>query len=99
VRKLVIQAAATAEAVASAARLEAIEPGLGEHFRTELNKGMAKIREQPQMFRQIEPGIGQCRVAGFPYAIVFREWEIEQAVEVLAVMHLAREPGYWRARL
>ena len=33
----------------------------------------------------------------FPYALLYRVWN--EQIEILAVMHLSRKPGYWADRL
>lgn len=52
------------------------------------------------------PAVGAPYVAGtrrllarrFPYAVVYRV-RGEQVVEIVAVAHYRRRPGYWRRRL
>jgi hypothetical protein len=46
-------------------------------------------------FAQIEPGIRKCRLTTFPYALIFRG---DQDIDIIAVMHLRRQPGYWKDR-
>ncbi len=51
----------------------------------------------PEINRPFEGNLRKCRFDVFPYALVYR---IEDAdnLQVIAVMHLSREPGYWRNR-
>ncbi len=45
--------------------------GLGDRFLDATESGILKIRESPGRFRQIEQNLYQCRIAGFPYAIIY----------------------------
>lgn len=43
-----------------------------------------------------ESGIRRAMLARFPFTIVYHE--LEDEVEVVAVMHQRRHPGYWKHR-
>ena len=45
----------------------------------------------------LDPPVRRALVPGFPYALVFVVGE--DAIEVLAVAHQHRMPGYWLYRL
>jgi plasmid stabilization system protein ParE len=52
--------------------------------------------EAPTSFPEVEPGVRRRFVFHrFPYAVLFRV--LDDEVQVVAVMHLHRRPGYWRA--
>jgi hypothetical protein len=48
------------------------------------------------MHRLFEGRLRKCRFDVFPYALIFRIQGDE--LQVLAVMHMSRQPGYGRAR-
>ena len=52
------------------------------------------IRVFPLMCRLIEADLRQCRVMRFPYGLIYRLRGEE--IQIVAVMHLHREPGYWK---
>ena len=87
---------ARAEFHQSARYYELQEAGLGRRFVEAVRAAVQQIRQRPGMYREIEKGIRQCLVVRFPYGIIFHE--PEGKVEILAVMHLHREPGYWKER-
>jgi len=81
----------------AAAYYESRKPGVGSAFTIEVEATIARILERPDRFRTIHKGVHTCRTRTFPYAILYT---IEQgALLIVAVMHLRREPGYWRKRI
>src|SRR6516165_11600252 len=70
---------------------------IGERFLDAVESAILKIRETPERFRQLEPNLFHCRVAGFPYAIIYKVTKTE--LVILAVRHDRRRPDYWRSRL
>lgn len=50
----------------------------------------------PWIHRCFEGDLRKCRFEVFPYALVFRIRGEE--LQVIAVMHMSRNPGYWRGR-
>jgi hypothetical protein len=43
--------------------------------------------------------VRRCRTNKFPYGIVYMLEDNEHTIIIVAVMHLHREPGYWKDRL
>ena len=73
------------------------ELGLRREFAGEVALALKRVQAQPDLHREVEGGVRKCRVTRFPYALLYRVGESE--IEIVAVMHLHREPGYWRIRL
>ena len=69
---------------------------LGRQFFVSIHDSIDHIQSFPSLYREIEPGIRQCRVSRFPYGLIYRAREDE--IQIIAVMHLHREPGYWKTR-
>jgi hypothetical protein len=55
------------------------------------------MAKQPDRFAFLEKPVRRVRIAGFPYRIVYEE--LADCVQVLAIMHDSRKPGYWKKRL
>ena len=56
-----------------------------------------RVSEAPERWRIIEEDVHRCLTRVFPFGILYT---IEpDCVLIVAVMHLSREPGYWRHRL
>ena len=89
-------AEARAEADAAAAFYNDKQPGLAQRFLDNLEEALHRIQRHPQAYRQVEGEIRKCRVAHFPYGVIYRARS--DFIEIIAVMHLRRSPGYWTQR-
>lgn len=72
-------------------------PGLGESFFQEITTAISRIREAPNTWPDYRQGTRRFLVHRFPFAIIYSQRSV--GLLVIAVMHLKRRPGYWRARL
>lgn len=70
--------------------------GLGDRFLTEVHEAVRKIQAFPETWIHISKASRRCRVAGFPYGLIYQV--VSDEILILAVMHLARRPGYWQER-
>jgi plasmid stabilization system protein ParE len=87
---------AHAEYLEAASFYESRRAGLGAAFSFAVEGAIQRIIDAPERWREIEQDIRTCRTHTFPYAILYT---IEpNSILILAVMHLHREPGYWRDR-
>jgi plasmid stabilization system protein ParE len=88
--------------MAEAARwYEAHHVGLGIEFLDAIDTAVARIAETPRM-GSLVPGvpdqtIRRRAVRRFPYHVVYME--LSDRLQVLAVAHARRRPGYWVGRL
>jgi toxin ParE1/3/4 len=87
---------ARAEAEAAAAFYKEVHPGLAQRFVDELEEALHRIQRHPRAYRHVEAGSRKCRVEHFPYGVIYRERA--GAIEIIAIMHLRRSPGYWKQR-
>jgi plasmid stabilization system protein ParE len=72
-------------------------PGLGLEFLDELDRAVRRVVDFPLLFPEIERGIRRCRLARFPYGLIYGV--DGETIVVLAVAHLHRQPRYWIGRL
>jgi toxin ParE1/3/4 len=86
---------ALAEAEAAAAFYRERQSVLALRFLSNLDEALDRISLNPRIYREVDPGVRKCRMKAFPYAIVYR---CDKTIEILAVMHLRRQPGFWRDR-
>jgi toxin ParE1/3/4 len=83
--------------MAEAARFyESHRAGLGQAFLRSVGDAVAEIREHPGRWPLIDNISRRRLVRRFPYALIYRDDPDE--IMILAVMHLHRQPGYWRDR-
>jgi len=97
VKPLRVRPEAADEIRESAHFYEARRSNLGKRFVAGVESSFERIRSSPSSFRIIEGNVRCCRIQRFPFGVVFREES--QFVEIVAVMHFKRRPGYWHDRL
>ncbi|HVQ39426.1 MAG TPA: type II toxin-antitoxin system RelE/ParE family toxin [Pyrinomonadaceae bacterium] len=70
---------------------------LALRFVSAVEEAIWKIAEAPERWRIVEEDVHRGLTHVFPYGILYT---IESDfVLIVAVMHLSREPGYWKHRL
>jgi len=75
---------------------EKVQPGLGFDFAVEVYFTIQRVTSFPMAWPIIEDKIRRCLVNRFPYGILY--YLEKDTVFILAVMHLHREPDYWKKR-
>ena len=89
--------AAEAEHLESVAYFESKRPGLGATYLTEFEKILKEVCKSPTRYAiKLNPDIRHRGMKKFPFTILFRE--VEGTVQILAVAHHRRRPGYWLGR-
>jgi plasmid stabilization system protein ParE len=70
--------------------------GLGGRFIAAFRHRTSEIIESPRRWPLIR-GARRVLVGPYPYAIIYREISDDE-LEIVAVAHLKRRPGYWAER-
>jgi plasmid stabilization system protein ParE len=71
--------------------------GLGARYHSATMLAITSACQTPLRFRVVRPpDIRKVSLRGFPYSVIYRE--ADSVVQVLAVAHHRREPGYWARR-
>ena len=68
-----------------------------ERFLDELEEVIKRIDSDPGQFPGYAFGTRKALLDRFPYLVIFRE--TAKGVEIIAVAHGRRRPGYWRDRV
>ena len=76
---------------------ESREPGLGQDFSIEVHSAIENILSYPNAWPILEGDIRRCQTRRFPYGVIYSQ--DNDVIFVLAVMHLHRDPEYWKERL
>jgi toxin ParE1/3/4 len=76
---------------------ESCETGLGIDFAREVEASIQNAAGYPTMWPIIGENVRRCLVYRFPFAVLYSV-EITD-VFILAVMHLHRDPDYWKNRI
>jgi len=88
---------ADAEMMSAAKFYETQQKDLGKRFLASVQDALNRIQVNPLLYREIEDGVRRCLTMTFPFGIVFRIMS-DQFV-IIAVMHLHRDPEYWKKRV
>jgi plasmid stabilization system protein ParE len=80
----------------AAAWYEAQRRGLGKRLIASVEDAVNRIRLNPELYQAIDEDVRRCLTATFPFGVLFRIRP--DSIEIVAVMHLRREPGYWAGR-
>jgi toxin ParE1/3/4 len=69
---------------------------LGGRFVAEIESAITRMLDGPERWPVLERDVHRCLAKTFPYGILYT---VEaDFILIVAVMHLNREPGYWRSR-
>jgi len=72
-------------------------PSAALAFVSELDVAIERISHSPLARPEYVGGTRRYLFRQFPFALVYRATEV--AIEVIAIAHGRRKPGYWRDRL
>jgi plasmid stabilization system protein ParE len=67
------------------------------NFAAEIDRALDLVIEAPGRWPAGERATRKFVLRRFPFAVIYRE--TEKAVQVIAVAHGHRRPGYWKGRL
>ena len=95
-RGFIVRPRAEADLEDAACWYEDERAGLAERFFSDVDRTFARIRERPFQFPTVAGEVRRALLHTFPYAVYLRA--SDQAVVVLAVLHLRRNPKIWSGR-
>jgi plasmid stabilization system protein ParE len=85
------------ELLAAIAWYEECQPGLGHQFDREVQTAEDAILLHPEAWSKVDGNFRRKLLHRFPYAIIYHEPE-PAWLEIVAIMHLHRQPDYWHSR-
>ena len=88
--------AADAELRAAAAFYEARAPGLGGEFLTEVERVCSRLSEHQSLGPKLDSEHRRLALRRFPFGLIY--CVRGSKVQIIAVAHGRRRPGYWRPR-
>lgn len=91
-----IHPAAVEEAEAAARWYRERSPRAAERFVAEIIGVIRKILAAPQRWPLAARDTRKAKLPCFPFIIIYRE--SKDAIQILAIAHGRRRPGYWKAR-
>jgi len=66
-------------------------------FDTEVDRALGQIIQSPQRWASGSHSTRRFLLKQFPFILIYREQRA--GIQVLAVAHTSRKPGYWKGRL
>jgi plasmid stabilization system protein ParE len=88
---------AVAEARAAAQWYRERSPLAADAFLAELDRAVQRIAEKPEMYSSYIRGTRRYLLQRFPFYLVYRQ--IAKKLEIIAIAHGRRKPGYWKKRI
>ena len=73
------------------------EEGLGRDFALEIYSTVERILSYPIAWPILEDDIRRSLVRRFPYGVLYSQ--LDEEIIIVAIMHLNREPNYWKSRI
>jgi plasmid stabilization system protein ParE len=96
-RPVILRPSAEADVQSTRADLDAIRPGLGDQFAGRLREVLERVERMPDLYGVVWQDVRAARLKRFRhivYYVVFPD-----RVEVLAVLHGARDASAWQSRV
>jgi len=95
-RPIVFHPEAAEEAEAALTWYRQRSPKAAAGFLAEIEDAIEAIAANPERWPAFGYRTRRCLLRRFPFLIVYRE--LPEAIQVLAVAHGRRRPGYWKQR-
>jgi plasmid stabilization system protein ParE len=68
-----------------------------DSFLMAVRHAISEIQQRPATFAKHLHGTQRYLLRRYPYAVVYRE--LPDSIQIVAVAHTKRRPGYWKARV
>lgn len=73
-------------------------PDAAVRFDEAVQRAFTQISRNPDRWPRGSYGTRRFLLRGFPYLLIYRELESD-TIQILAVAHTSRRPGYWEQRV
>ena len=96
-RQIDVHPEAVAEARAAVQWYRGRSASAADAFLVELDRAVERIADNPEMYPHYVRGTRRYLLQRFPFYLVYRE--ISGKLEIVAIAHGRRKPGYWKKRI
>ena len=72
------------------------DPDVGSRFLDELERVLDRLSAHPHSAQAVDGNVRRATLRDFPYQVFYRV--TATSIDVLAVAHTSKRPGYWRAK-
>ena len=76
---------------------EDCQKGLGKEFLEEVYSTIQRIIEFPNAWMQFSDNAYRCLTNRFPFGIIYQIVD-DKTIRIVAIMHLHKNPDYWKER-
>lgn len=73
-------------------------PDAARDFNTEVERALAQIGKAPLRWPSGPFNTRRYLLRRFPFLLIYRE-QLADVIQIVAVAHTSRRPGYWKLRL
>jgi plasmid stabilization system protein ParE len=73
-------------------------PAAARRFTAALDRVLTAIAAQPDRYSWYEPPFREAILIRYPFSVIYQVTDTGD-VQVVAVAHASREPGYWQDRI
>ena len=87
---------AESEMIEAAVWYESQQTDLGKRFLTSVQDALNRLELNPALYPVVERDVRRCLTRTFPFGVLF--WTGTDMIVIMAVMHLHRDPDYWKNR-
>ena len=94
---VILRPEAHADIRAAHAELEHVRPGLGRKFAARVRQVLERIETLPELYGLLWQDVRAARLRRFRFVVYYVAFD--DRVEVLAVMHGARDASAWQSRV
>ena len=96
-KPVILHCEANVELTTAAKNYQCQRPELARDFLRAYRAAQDAVQQQPDRFSFLSAPVRKCRVAGFPYKLVYEE--LPDCIHLLALAHDSRDPDYWKQRI
>jgi plasmid stabilization system protein ParE len=96
-KRVVRHPLADEETEKAAEHYQAHSEAAARRFIIELRQTTERIRRNPRLYPVTLASTRRALLRGFPYSVIYRETPFE--IQILAIPHAKRRPGYWHDRI
>lgn len=94
---VILRPAAEADIQLTHDELEQVQAGLGDRFVSRLREVLERIEAMPELYGVVWQDVRAARLRKFRHVLYYVAFA--DRVEVLAVLHGARDPSAWQSRV
>ena len=87
---------AEAEMISAAVYYEGLQADFGRRFLASVQDAVNRVSVNPDLYATVELDVRRCLTRTFPFGVLFRVQA--DVILIMAVMHLHRDPAYWKNR-